>query len=157
MTAYYISVFMHVVFAAFWIGSMLTLPLVILPSLKNHPERVKLLYASGLKLRFWGWIALGGLLITGLLNIHLRGLPINWQLFTANKYGVLVSYKILIFIAIILVGAVHDFYIGGKALEEMETTQNETVKKIARYSGRLMLLLALSAAFIGVAASRGGF
>lgn len=157
MTLYYISVFFHILFAAFWIGSMLTLPLVLLPTIKNHPDRIKILYASGLKLRFWGWIALGGLLVTGLLNIHFRGLNFSWTLFTQNSYGILISYKILIFIAVLLLGAIHDFYIGGRAIEEMEKAQDDKVKKVARYTGRLLLLLALAAAFLGVAASRGGF
>ncbi|MEZ5003747.1 MAG: CopD family protein [Chitinophagales bacterium] len=157
MTPYFISVFFHIVFAAFWLGSMLTLPLVILPAIRNHADRVRILYDTGLKLRFWGWVSLVGLLVTGLLNMHFRGLSINFDLFTANRYGILISYKLLIFITIIIISAVHDFYLGGKAIEEMEKMRNDKAKKVARYSGRLMLLLALAAAFFGVAASRGGF
>ncbi len=157
MGAYFVVVFFHVLFAAFWIGSMLTLPLVLLPAIKDHPDRIRLLYSSGLKLRFWGWVSLIGLLVTGFLNIHFRGLNFSWELFTKNSYGILVSYKLMLFVLIIGVSAVHDFFIGKKAIEEMETSSNDQMKMVARYTGRVILVLALAAAFLGVAASRGGF
>jgi uncharacterized membrane protein len=51
-TWYYISVWLHIVGAAFWIGGMLFLPLVLLPGIKNNPDRQNLLMATGLKFRF---------------------------------------------------------------------------------------------------------
>ena len=144
-------------FACFWFGSMLTLPLVLLPSIKDHPDRRKLLYGTGIKLRFWGWIALMGLLITGFSNIFFRGLPISWEMLTATNYGQLISYKLIIFVFILLASGIHDFFIGGKALEEITDQDSKKITQVARWSGRLILLLALAAAFLGVAASRGGF
>ncbi len=157
MLYYLISVFFHVLFAAFWIGSMLTLPLILLPSIKDHPDRRKLLYATGLKLRFWGWMALIGLLLTGFTNIHFRGLNLNWTLFIENSYGQLISYKLILFALVLAVSGVHDFFIGGKALEDINEADSKRITLVARWSGRLILLLALAAAFIGVVASRGGF
>jgi len=51
--SYYISVWLHIIGAAFWIGGMLFLPLVLLPGIKDHPDRKKLLLATGLKFRFY--------------------------------------------------------------------------------------------------------
>ena len=72
------------------------------------------------------------------------------------SYGMLVSYKLLIFTGILLVSGTHDFFFGRKALEEMQTTDNSKLKTLARWSGRINLLLALIMAFLGVVLSRGG-
>lgn len=153
---YLVSVFFHIVLAAFWIGGMLFLPLVILPGIKQHPDRIAILYKTGLKFRYYGWIATTALFATGLLNLYLRGLPFTWKFFTENQYGNLVIYKIFLFAGILAVSGTHDFFFGRKALEEMQTTDNSRLKTIARWSGRINLLLSLAAAFIGVVLSRGG-
>ncbi|MDO8368756.1 MAG: hypothetical protein Q7T20_18295 [Saprospiraceae bacterium] len=153
---YFLSVFLHIVFSAFWIGGMLFLPLVILPEIKQHPDRIAILYKTGLKFRFYGWIALVGLLTTGLLNMHLRGMPFTWAFFSQNAYGILVSWKLLIFTGILLVSGTHDFLFGRKALEELQVSDNKNFKLLARWSGRINLLLALVMAFLGLVLSRGG-
>lgn len=153
---YIISVFLHILFAAFWIGGMLFLPLVILPGIKQHPDKIAILYKTGITFRFYGWIALFSLVATGLLNMYFRGMPFSWAFFTESNYGILVSYKILLFTGILLVSGIHDFFFGKKALEEMQTTDNSRLRQLARVTGRINLLLALAMAFIGVILSRGG-
>lgn len=153
---YLLSVFFHIVFAAFWIGGMLFLPLVLLPGIKNHPDRIALLYKTGIAFRVFGWVALTGLLVTGLLNFYLRGLPFTWDFLARSGYGNLLSLKLLLFLATLAVGSVHDFYFGKKALEDLQTSDNRQLKLLARWSGRINLLLALAMAFIGVVLSRGG-
>jgi len=153
---YFISVFLHILFAAFWIGGMLFLPLVILPGIKQHPDKIAILYKTGITFRFYGWIALFSLVATGMLNMYFRGMPFSWAFFTESSYGILVSYKILLFTGILLVSGIHDFFFGKKALEEMQTTDNSRLRQLARVTGRINLLLALAMAFIGVILSRGG-
>lgn len=155
-TWYLVSVFVHILFAAFWIGGMLFLPLVILPGIRQHPDRIAILYKTGLKFRYYGWIVLSGLLATGLLSMYLRGMPFTWEFFTQSDYGVLVSYKLLIFTGILLVSGTHDFLFGRKALEDLQSSDNTRLKLLARWSGRINLLLALAMAFLGVVLSRGG-
>ncbi len=152
---YFTSVFLHIVLAAFWIGGMLFLPLVILPEIKQHPDRIAILYKTGMKFRFYGWIALIGLLCTGLLNMYLRGMPFTWAFFSQSDYGVLVIWKLLIFIGILLVSGMHDLLFGKKALEELQISDNKNFKLMARWSGRINLLLALVMAFLGGVLSRG--
>ncbi|HNG88851.1 MAG TPA: CopD family protein, partial [Saprospiraceae bacterium] len=113
---YFLSVFFHIVFASFWIGGMLFLPLVVLPGIKNHPDRIALLYKTGMAFRLFGWVALGGLVLTGVLNLYLRGLPFSWTFFAQSDYGRLLSLKLLLFLATLAAGGVHDFYFGKKAL-----------------------------------------
>ncbi len=152
---YLISVFLHIFFAAFWIGGMLFLPLVILPGIKQHPDRIAILYKTGITFRYYGWIALVALVTTGFSNMYLRGMPLTLVFFTQSEYGTLVSYKLAIFLVILLVSGAHDFVLGRKALEEMQTSDNSKLKLMARWSGRINLLLSLVLMFLGVALSRG--
>ena len=153
---YFFSVYLHILFAALWIGGMLFLPLVLLPGIRQHPDRIALLYKTGLQFRFYGWIALTALLVTGLANIHLRGLPFTGAFFLHSDYGRLVCWKLLVFAAILVVSGAHDFMFGRKALEDFQASENKNFKLLARWSGRVNLLLSLVMAFLGVVLSRGG-
>ena len=151
---YYISVWLHIIGGAFWIGGMLFLPFVLLPGIKDHPDRKNLLMATGLKFRFYGYIVLAMLLITGLLNIYLRGLSFSFNFFIMTRYGQLVELKIILFVLMITISLLHDLIVGRKAVEQME---NKNIKLIARWTGRLLLLISLILAYIGVVISRGGW
>lgn len=151
---YYISVWLHIIGAAFWIGGMLFLPLVLLPGIKEHSDRRNLLMATGLKFRFYGYIVLTIMLITGLLNIYFRGIHFSWQFFTESSYGKLVSLKIILFVLMILVSLFHDLFVGRKAIAQMQ--DNKKIKLVASWTGRILLLIALTMAYIGVLISRGG-
>jgi len=157
MSAYLISVFLHIVFATFWVGGMLFLPLVLLPSIKNNLERVQLLYDTGIKFRFYGWIALIGLVITGVTNMIFKGLPFSWEFLIHHQYGKLLGLKILFFLTMLLVSGLHDFYVGTKTIEKIKQNKSKSIKQLARWTGRINLLLALSIALLGVILSRGGF
>ncbi len=157
MTTYYlISVFVHVICAAFWIGGMLFIPLVLVPGIKQQPNRVLLLHKTGIKFRFYGWFAVMALIITGVLNVHFRGLPFTIDFFTNTSYGKTLIIKLVLFVVMLLVGGIHDFYIGMKSIDEMQQTSGNRFKMLARWTGMLNLLLSLIIAFLGVAISRGG-
>ena len=151
---YYLSVWLHIVAGAFWIGGMLFLPLVLLPGIKNHPDRKNLLMATGLKFRFYGYIMLSILLLTGLLNIYFRGVPFSFKFFTENHWGSLVSLKVVLFLSMIMISLFHDMFVGRKAVEQMGN--NKQLKLIASWTGRILLLISLVMAYIGVLLSRGG-
>lgn len=154
---YIISVFLHIVGAAFWIGGMLFLPLVLLPNIKNHPDRITLLYKTGLKFRFYGWIVLILIILTGLGNLYFKGLPLNLNFLFGSDFGKVFALKIALFVGMLLISAVHDFYIGTKALEDFTNQPNPKLKQIASITGRINLLLALIIAFLGVLLSRGWY
>jgi putative copper export protein len=155
-TAYYISVWLHIICAAFWIGGMLFLPLVLLPGIKNNPERRQVLMVTGLKFRFYGWIVLSLLVVTGFLNIHFRGIHFSRSFFTQSSYGRLVVVKIILFITILLVSLVHDLLVGSRAVQASLETAGPNRVQVARWSGRILLLVSLTMAFLGVIISRGG-
>ena len=153
---YYISVWLHIVCAAFWIGGMLFLPLVLLPGIKNNPERSQLLMVTGLKFRFYGYIVLSILLLTGILNMYFRGINFSWNFFTTSHYGRLVIVKVILFLIILLVSLIHDLYVGRKAVSEVKESDRRKLKLIARWTGRILLLISLTMAYLGVVISRGG-
>ncbi|MBO9682787.1 MAG: CopD family protein [Flavisolibacter sp.] len=151
-TWYHISVWLHIIGVSFWIGGMLFLPMVLLPSIKNHPDRRNLLMATGLKFRFAGYIALALLLVTGILNMYLRGIDVSWKFLVISRYGKLVITKIVLFLLILAVSLVHDVQARKRLQSEEEKMR---FKIIARWSGRILLLISLTMAFIGVVLSRG--
>src|ERR1044071_4428583 len=112
--SYYISVWLHIIGATFWIGGMLFLPLVLLPGIKDHPDRKNLLMVTGLKFRFYGYIMLAILLLTGLLNLYFRGIRFSWNFFTDTHWGSLVSLKVVLFISMIMISLFHDQFAGRK-------------------------------------------
>lgn len=154
---YIISVFLHILGAAFWIGGMLFLPLVLLPNIKHHPDRITLLYKTGMKFRFYGWIVLVLLVLTGIGNLYFKGLPFSVEFLFGGEFGKLFSLKIGLFVLMLLISAVHDFYIGTKALEDVIENPNPKFKKIARMTGRINLIIALAIALMGVMLSRGWY
>src|SRR5213078_4028483 len=96
-TWYYVSVWLHIVGATFWIGGMLFLPLVLLPAIKDNYERKQILTITGLKFRFYGYIVLSLMFVTGLLNMQLKGVQLSWSFFNETQYGRLVVIKVILF------------------------------------------------------------
>lgn len=151
-TLYHISVWLHIIGVSFWIGGMLFLPMVLLPSIKDHPDRRNLLMQTGLKFRFFGYIVLTLLLVTGISNMFLRGMDVSWKFLFTSRYGKLVITKVLLFLTILAVSLVHDV----QARKRLSTDEErKRFKIIALWSGRILLIVSLVMAYIGVVLSRG--
>lgn len=151
-TLYHISVWFHIIGVSFWIGGMLFLPMVLLPAIKNHPDRRNLLMQTGLKFRFFGYIVLGLLLLTGISNMFLRGVDVSWKFIFESRYGHLVITKVILFLSILAVSLIHDV----QARKRLSTDEEQRkFKIIAQWSGRILLIISLVMAFIGVVLSRG--
>jgi putative copper export protein len=148
-------VWLHIVGATFWIGGMLFLPLVLLPVIKNNPERSRLVNVTGLKFRFYGYIVLAMMFATGLLNMQFKGIDFTWRFFNETHYGRLVVIKIILFFSLVLISLTHDMVVGRRFLGQVQEEQSTKIKLIARWTGRVLLLLSLIMAFIGVLLSRG--
>lgn len=152
-TLYHFSVWLHIIGVSFWIGGMLFLPIVLLPSIKGHPDRRNLLMQTGLKFRFFGYIVLGLLLVTGISNMFLRGIDVSWKFLVMSRYGKLVITKLVLFLSILIVSLIHDV----QAKKRLSTDEEKRkFKVIAQWSGRIILIISLAMAFIGVVLSRGG-
>jgi copper resistance protein D len=151
-TLYHISVWLHIIGVSFWIGGMLFLPMVLLPAIKNHPDRRNLLMQTGLRFRFFGYIILTLLLLTGISNMYLRGVDVSWKFMVISSYGKLVLTKLVLFVAIITVSLIHDVQARKRLATEEE---RKTFKIIALWSGRILLIVSLVMAYIGIVLSRG--
>ena len=151
-TLYHISVWLHLVGVSFWIGGMLFLPVVLLPAIKDHPDRRNLLMLTGLRFRFFGYLFLGLLLLTGISNMVLRGVDVSWTFIFRSRYGHLVIIKIILLFTVIAVSLIHDV----QARKRLSTDEEKRRFRIlAQWSGRILLIISLVMAFIGVVLSRG--
>lgn len=156
---YVISVFIHIVSACIWLGGMLFLILAFIPGIKNHPDKVDLIASVSLKFRTVGTVALVLLLITGFIQLEYRGVQWNMDFLLHTSFGKLVGLKLLVFLGIILISIVHDYFLGSKAIEawkkDPEHVETLRLRNSSRMMGRMSFLLAIAAVLLGVLLSRG--
>jgi putative copper export protein len=60
------------------------------------------------------------LLVTGILNIYLRGIDLSWKFLVISRYGKLVIAKLFLFILILAVSLVHDIHARKRLLNDEE-------------------------------------
>ena len=100
---------LHVVAATTWIGGMLFIALVLVPTarrLEDPALRARLIHETGLRFRTVGWIALGVLVVTGLLNLW-----IHPALLSSPR----LHWKVGLVIVALTLSAFHDFILGPRA------------------------------------------
>jgi uncharacterized membrane protein len=100
---------LHVVAAITWIGGMLFIALVLVPSARRLEDprlRVRLVQDTGRRFRAIGWIAIGVLVLTGLLNLWMH--PV--LLASARLH-----WKVGLVVLALILSAFHDFVLGPRA------------------------------------------
>jgi len=161
---YLASVWLHIIFAATWIGGMLFLALIVLPVLKGEPpaRRTAILTRAALRFRTLGWVALGTLAVTGTINLYYRGLLSTDSLsleFASSSYGSTLWLKVGLFLCVVLLSAFHDFRIGPRAARLLANAPDspaaESARRQASWMGRLNLILALVIVAFAVTLVRG--
>ena len=162
---YLFSVWLHLLAAAVWIGGMVLVGLV-LPVIRGGDfahVRTALLYQTGLRFRWAGWVVLGLLVVTGTFNVGFRGY--SWgNLFDGTlwdgRWGLMLAWKVGLVGLVLVVSAVHDFYLGPRATrlleEDPEAPEAQRLRRTASYIGRLMLLVSLAILALAVMLVRGG-
>lgn len=136
---------------------MIFFVIVIAPFLKtiNDPgERSNIYQMVGKRFRFWGWIAIISLLVTGYSNIFLMGISLETLLskeFYSSAFGRTLIIKLSLVTYIVISSLFHDFVFGPKA------RHNALAGTIARYIGRTNLVVAIFIVFSAVALRLGGF
>jgi copper resistance protein D len=163
---YLLSVWLHVLAAVAWIGGMVFLVLVLVPVLRGRPFgaiQTQLLYRIGLQLRRVGWVALGLLIITGVTNLWLRGIP-PVELFNPALYqggfGSALLAKLALVAVVLAISAIHDFRVGPRAIALMEAdpagAAARSMRRRARWMGRLTFVLSLVILWLATTLPRGG-
>ncbi len=151
-----ISLFLHVVSAIFWVGGMLFLMLVIGPflmSLDDPKKKSEIYQVVGKTFRFYGWIAIVILLITGPINLYYMGVTPSMLIdpaFHSTAYGMAVMIKITLVLLIVLSSLLHDFWIGPGA------RKSRKFSTLAKIFGRSNLLVALLIVLMAVFMRVGG-
>lgn len=152
-----IALLLHIISAIFWIGGMLFLVLVIAPYLKTltDPKAKSQIYqVVGKQYRFWGWVAIITLLITGpIMLYYLYGIPLSALFdpaFHGTGFGKAVVWKVTLVVIIVISSLVHDFWLGPRARNSPRGSQ------IARIFGRGNLIIALLIVLFAVFIRAGG-
>ena len=141
MILYQISVFLHILSAIIWIGGMLFLALVVVPTTRSMPptERAALFGAVGRRFRVVGWACIAVLLITGTINTAFRGA--TWEnLFTAelwgSSFGTTLALKLVVVVVMLGLSVYHDFVIGPRSVRIMgQTSLDRDTRPVASAPG----------------------
>ncbi|MBW7908270.1 MAG: CopD family protein [Kiritimatiellae bacterium] len=164
-SVYAVSIIVHILAAATWIGGMLFMIFSLIPAVRRLDDfqlRARLIRETGIRFRLVGWISLAVLFVSGLTNLATRGIPHAALLhppFWNSGYGRMLAAKIIIFLVILAVSAIHDWHIGPRAsaasLLDAHAPEAIRARRLASQFGRLNLLLALTMLTLGVLLSRG--
>jgi uncharacterized membrane protein len=98
-----------VIAAVTWIGGMLFIALVLVPAarrLEDPALRTRLVHDVGLRFRTIGWVAIGVLVVTGLLNLWMH--PV---LLSSSRF----HWKVGLVVLALILSAFHDFVLGPRA------------------------------------------
>lgn len=138
-----IALFLHILAAMFWIGGMLFLVLVLVPFLRTIPDPAKKLEIYdivGRKFSMWGWVAIGMLVITGLIILDMMHGLLPQSLFDLSTYvtsfGKVLAVKLSFVFIVIIISALHDFWIGPAAVDK------PFLAPLARIIGRVNFVIA---------------
>lgn len=161
MRALYVSsVWLHIIAASAWIGGMLFLVTILVPMLRRPETRghaAPLFHAIGLRFRGVGWVALSTLVVTGVVNLICRGYSLS-DIFTgrvfAGPWGSTLAHKLALVAAVLVLGLVHDFFVGPTAVrladEGADAARRERWRRAASWMGRITMLLALAIVALAV-------
>jgi copper resistance protein D len=131
----------HVLSAITWVGGMLFIALVLVPVARGFDDtrlRTRLVQESGHRFRTVGWIALGLLVVTGLLNLWLRPSLLGSFAF---------HWKVGLVVLTLILSAFHDFVLGARV---GLPGADPSARVRASWIARLNILFALAIVFLGL-------
>lgn len=162
---YIASIALHIIAACLWVGGMLFLVLVLVPALRRLQDRalaVQLMRETGRRYRSVGWATLVVLMFTGTTNLLARGIGTATLLspeFWRSPFGSVLAFKLGTVLIILILSALHDFFVGPRASEALRRQPNDPAalrwRACASWFGRVNLVLALIVVVCGVMLVRG--
>jgi uncharacterized membrane protein len=162
--AYLLNITLHVLAAMFWLGGMFFLGLIgapVLRAVEPASLRQRLFNDLGLRFRTAGWIAIAGLLVTGVLNLWFRGW-LRWDgvlgssAFWASATGRVLALKLTTVTVILVIAAVHDFALGPTASRaEAGSDAAVTARRRAAWLARVNALVGTLLLVAAVRLARG--
>lgn len=164
MSLYYLNVTVHVLAALLWLGGMFFLAAVGAPVLRKvEPPalRAQLFAALGAQFRRVGWGAIGVLVLTGVVNLHYRGLlrAEVWAsaAFWGSGLGRALAWKLASVTLMIVVSGIHDF-VSGPAAARLRAGSPEALRarRQASLLARVNALVGVVLVVAAVRLARGG-
>lgn len=120
-TAHSLTVTVHVLSAMVWLGGMIAFALIApaLRAVEDDGVRQRIFHLLGERFRTVGWICIAVLLVTGVGQLHFRGwwgadfwgVPGFWS----TSLGRTLGWKLGTVTVMLVVQAVHDFWLGPRA------------------------------------------
>lgn len=162
-TLYLANVTVHVFAALVWLGGMFFFALIGAPVLRgiDPPELRALLFERlGERARNIGWIAIGVLLVTGVINLHLRSVLRTDLLFSGafwqTRYGNALAWKLGSVALMILISTFHDF-VHGPAASRLTPGSPEAIRARRRASwlGRMNAIVGIVIVIAAIRLARG--
>ena len=164
-TLYHVSVFLHVLAVIIWIGGMLFLTMVVVPIVRKPDFKTlsgRFFQEAGTRFRSVGWACFLLILLTGFFNLTGRFgsmAVLTDSDFWLSSFGMKLGIKIGLFGLILVMSAIHDFFVGPRATQLLMANPDHpaavNVRKSASWFGRVNLLLGLVIVFLAVSMIRG--
>lgn len=160
---YHITVTAHVLAAIIWLGGMIAFALLapVLRRVGDDLERQRLFHALGRRFRTVGWLCIAVLVVTGLGQLQLRGWW-GWQVwgsaaFWGTSLGHALRWKLTAVVVMLLVQALHDFWLGPQAGRvEAGTAEARALRRRAALLARVNALVGVVLVWFAVQVARGG-
>lgn len=162
---YFLSVFVHVASAIFWIGGMLFTAAVLVPASRHElliNKKGAFFALIGRKFSRITWFLFIVLIVTGITNLLARGYEFGdfgtagfWE----TDFGGDLSIKLSLFAIVLIVSGIHDFFAGPKAARLMDkrpdSQETKRMRKLSSWLGRVNLVLGLGILYYALKLLRG--
>ncbi len=152
MTVWTLVLFTHLLAVATWLGGMLFLGLIVIPSVRAHGgvrASRALVTTVGRRFGAVGGLAWGVILVTGLLMVHHRG---GFDAISGTDYGRRIMEKLTLLVLIGVAVLVHGLWQGPR-LRRAEEAGDEAARarwvKLGAVLDGFMLLATLAALYLG--------
>lgn len=162
---YYLTVYIHILSAIFWIGGMLFTVAVLVPVSRHQlllNKKGEFFALIGKKFSSISWILFIVLIITGITNLLAHGYSfadLATSTFWSSNFGGNLFIKLHLFGIVLILSGIHDFYAGPKAAELMDNKPEDTMtkrfRKLSSWIGRLNLAFGLLILYYAMRLLRG--
>jgi putative copper resistance protein D len=164
---YFLSVWLHILAAAVWVGGLIYTAAVAVPFALTLevPERQRILRGLARRFRWIGWGSIAVLFITGLGNLTLRLSPItfsqilNGDLFNPEKVEQLIAiwlpWKLMLVIVMIGLMAFHDITSIQAAKRDQGAPDTAPGNRMGSRAAALATLVAILVLYASVRLVRG--
>lgn len=160
---YLTSVTLHLLAAVYWLGGMWFLALVAAPVMRRdlgEAERGRLFQGVGRRFRLHGMLAFAVLLVTGLMNLSLRGWlrpeVLGAADFWASPLGHALAAKLGLVLLMFLLTGAHDSLLGAQTAPDASPERNERRRRAAVWLARGNAVIGLVIVYFAVRIVRGG-